>query len=209
MKIVGACLARTATNSLKLALERLDGQPCYHMLETIEHPEHFPIRTRAIQGHAPDWRDFLAGYSAIVDEPGAFFWRELSAVFPEALILLSVRDTDEWWQSTIRTVIPAIRSLPPGPMKDLMQLMWSPEFCFDRYDESAAKAGYERYIENVRTHAPRRRLIEWHPGDGWSPICEALGVPVPNEPFPHVNTLAEFQRDTPDRLRRLHPTGDG
>ena len=152
--------------------------------------------------------EFLAGYGAIVDEPGAFFWRELSEAFPEALILLSVRDTEEWWQSTIQTVLPAERSLPPCPAKDLWQLMWSPEFFFNRYDEASAKAGYERYIDHVRTNAPSGRLIEWHPSEGWSPICEALGVPVPDESFPHVNTTAEFQRDTPDRIRGLHRTSD-
>ena len=202
MKIIGACLARTATNSLKIALERLNGQPCYHMLETFEHPEHFQVWTDAIQGQSPNWRDLFAGYAAVVDEPAAFFWRELSTAFPDALILLSVRDTDDWWQSTVRTILRAERSLPPSPIKDLLQLMWSAEFCFDRNDESAAKAGYERYIEDVRNHAPRTRLIEWHLGDGWNPICEALGVPVPDEPFPHVNRFAEFQRDTHSRLQR-------
>ncbi len=203
MRIVGACLARTATNSLKLALERLLGQHCYHMFEAMEHPDHFPIWTRAIQGDAPDWRSFLSRYGAAVDEPAAHFWRELSAAFPEALILLSVRNTDEWWHSAAQTVLPAVRDLPPGRMKELMQLMWSPEFSFDRYDEAAAKAGYERYIEDVRTHAPSDRLIEWHPGDGWVRLCDALGVPVPDEPFPHVNTTAEFQRRNPDRMQRL------
>ena len=208
MKIVGACLARTATESLKLALERLIGRPCYHMFETMKRAEHFPIWTRAIQGHAPDWHDFLAEYGAAVDEPTAHFWRELSAVYPDALILLSVRDTDDWWRSTIQTVIPAVRNLPPGPMNDLMQLMWSSEFSFDRYDESAAKAGYERYIKNVRTHAPRGQLIEWHLGDGWPPICDALGVPIPDEPFPHVNTTDDFQRRLPDHMRNLNPNAD-
>jgi hypothetical protein len=174
------------------------------MLETFKHPEHLQIWTEAIQGHTVDWRDLLAGYGAVVDEPAAFFWRELSAAFPKALILLSVRTTDKWWRSTIQTVVPAERSLPPSPVKNLFQLMWSPEFCFDRYTESAAKAGYERYIEDVRNHVPRRRLIEWHPGDGWTPICKALDVPVPDEPFPHVNTTAEFQSDTHARLRRAY-----
>jgi hypothetical protein len=29
--------------------------------------------------------------------------------------------------------------------------------------------------------------------DGWEPLCAHLGVPVPDEPFPHVNDRAEFQ----------------
>lgn len=194
MRVVGACLARTATHSLKIAFEQLLGQPCYHMWEVIDHPEHFPIWTKALGGEAPDWHSFLGAYGAAVDEPAAHFWRELGDAFPEALILLSVRNTDEWWHSCTQTVLPSVRSLPSGPMKEMMRSMWSPDFSFDRYDEVAAKAGYERYIEDVRVHAPRHRLLEWHPGDGWDPLCEALGVPVPDDPFPHVNTTAQFQR---------------
>ena len=77
-------------------------------------------------------------------------------------------------------------------MKDLMGPMWTPEFSFERFDENAAKDGYLSYIEDVRDNAPSDRLVEWHPGDGWSPITNALGVPEPDEPFPHVNTTAEF-----------------
>ncbi len=59
LKVIGACLARTGTNSLKLALEQLLGKSCYHMFETMQHPEHFSIWRRAIEGEMPDWRAFL------------------------------------------------------------------------------------------------------------------------------------------------------
>ena len=111
MRVVGACLARTGTHSLKVALERLLSQPCYHMFETIEHPEHFSVWLDAVQGRSPDWGRFLRGYGAAVDEPTAHFWQELSSVFPDALILLSVRDPDEWWRSASRTVLPAVSNL--------------------------------------------------------------------------------------------------
>lgn len=200
LKVVGACLARTATNSLKIALERLLGRPCYHMWEALEHPEHLPIWKSAVEGKHPAWNQFLGDYGATVDEPAAHFWRELSATYPDALILLSARDVDDWWNSCAQTVLPTVRELPAGPMKELMRPMWSPKFSFERYDERAAKAGYQRFIEHVRMHAPRDRLIEWHPGDGWAPLCDALCVATPIEPFPHVNTTAEFRERIPDRL---------
>jgi hypothetical protein len=62
-------------------------------------------------------------------------------------------------------------------------------------DESAAKAAYLAHNEHVRATAPRDRLVEWHPGDGWEPICSTLGTEVPNHPFPHVNTTAETRAE--------------
>jgi len=201
VKVVGACLARTATNSLKLALERLLGGPCYHMWEAMAHPDDLDVWRRAVEGAPPDWKQFLNRYKAAVDEPAAHFWEDLSRVFPDALILLSVRDVNDWWESCARTVLPTVRSLPDGPMRSLMSRMWSPEFSFERYDEAAAKSGYLRYIDHVRTIAPPQRLIEWHPGDGWGSICAALNLPEPAEPFPHVNTTDEFLERLPGRLR--------
>ena len=59
-------------------------------------------------------------------------------------------------------------------------------------DETAAKEAFEAFNERVRTGVPPGRLLEWHLGDGWDPICRALGLPVPDEAFPHTNTTKEF-----------------
>jgi hypothetical protein len=66
-------------------------------------------------------------------------------------------------------------------------------FCPQWPDRQAVIDAYERHNEEVRAHVPPDRLVEWRPGDGWAPICAALAVPVPDEPFPHVNTRAEFR----------------
>ncbi len=66
-------------------------------------------------------------------------------------------------------------------------------FTPDWADEVAAKAAFERHNSAVRAAIPPGRLIEWRPGDGWSPICAALGRPVPTDSFPHVNTTADFR----------------
>jgi hypothetical protein len=78
--------------------------------------------------------------------------------------------------------------------------MWSPHNRIERYEESAAKDGYRRYVQEVQSNVPPERLIEWHPGDGWTPICKALDLPEPEEPFPHVNTTDEFLAQMPSRL---------
>ena len=47
--------------------------------------------------------------------------------------------------------------------------------------------------EQVRREAPAGRLLDWQARDGWEPLCDALGVPVPDEPFPRVNTREEWR----------------
>ncbi len=195
LKIIGAGLGRTGTNSLKLALEELLGGPCYHVWEVRKRPADPDIWGDAYEGSKPDWEAFFDGYQAAVDWPCAPFWRELSEVFPDAPILLSVRDPDEWWTSASNTIFIAAATYfaPDAPddgwtrMGRGMCTSFSPAW----QDEWAAKAAYQAYNDNVRTTAPRDRLVEWNPSDGWDPICSALGLSVPDHPFPHVNSTAE------------------
>jgi hypothetical protein len=66
-------------------------------------------------------------------------------------------------------------------------------FTSDWREPQAAMAAYERHNERVRSAVPSERLVDWQPGDGWEPICSALGMAVPSDPFPHQNTSEEFQ----------------
>ena len=108
LQIIGAGLGRTGTTSLKLALEELLGGRCYHMLEVRERPGDPDVWGDAYEGRLPNWKTFFEGYQAAVDWPSAPFWRELSEAFPDAPILLSVRDADGWWKSAANTIFVAL-----------------------------------------------------------------------------------------------------
>jgi hypothetical protein len=197
-RLVGAGLGRTGTHSLKLALERLLDAPCYHMIEVFGRPDDIPVWHAAVQGQMPDWSVFLADYGAAVDWPVAAFWRELADAFPDAVVLLSVRNADAWWKSANATIFEITRREAPPDPTAAAQLAMATDMLTDRftprwYDESEAKAAYEAHNAEVRATIPATRLLEWRPGDGWEPICTALGVAVPDEPFPHVNTTEEFR----------------
>src|SRR5438046_2637386 len=111
MRVVGAGLGRTGTHSLKVALETLIGAPCYHMIEVFGHPEHRSVWRAAAEGEAVDYAELLTGYDAIVDWPGASFWREMSEAFPDAIILLSTRaDADAWWRSASKTIFEVLNT---------------------------------------------------------------------------------------------------
>lgn len=200
IRVVGAGLGRTGTHSLKLALERLIGAPCYHMIEVFGHPEHMAQWREAATGAAPDWAELLEGYDAIVDWPGASFWRDISEAFPDSIILLSTRsDADAWWGSASKTIFEAL-STPGVEANDEFHAMWKAiadnRFTEHTDDRDSAIAAYERHNADVRATADPSRLVDWQPGDGWQPLCAALGVAVPDEPSPHVNTTDDFRAMT-------------
>ncbi len=195
LRVVGAGLGRTGTHSLKLALEQLLDGPCYHMVEVFGRPDDVPKWQRAIDGDPAPWEELFADWVAAVDWPAAAFWKPISDAYPDAIILLSTRSSaDAWYTSASDTIFEIMRR--GGPADDAWNRMVTAmlrDFTPDVNDAAAAKAAYERHNADVRATAAPERLVDWHPGDGWEPICTALGVAVPDTPFPHVNTTAEFQ----------------
>ena len=199
MRVIGAGLGRTGTHSLKLALERLLGEPCYHMLEVLAHLEHVQTWHAALRGEPVDWQPVLGGYAAIVDWPGAALWRQLAAAYPDALVLLSTRRDAATWLTSARATI--MDNGPENKMEDDPSLPGFVQMLRDMFasfdpdwrDDAAAMAAYERHNAAVRREVSPKRLVEWEPGDDWAPLCTALGVPVPDEPFPHVNSTDEFR----------------
>jgi hypothetical protein len=166
------------------------------MHEVFGHPEHIPEWQRAVDGKAPDWDFMFDGYVAAVDWPVAAFYDQLMEVYPEAIVLLSCRDDGEqWWGSANATIFHALdRFGEESPewqqmVYDLFDLRFTPGW----RDHDASVAGYVRHNAEVRRRVPAGRLVEWRAGDGWPPLCQALGVPEPEGPFPHVNTTAEFR----------------
>jgi hypothetical protein len=201
LRVVGAGLGRTGTASLQLALQQLLGGRCYHMGETFGRPDDIPVWQAAVCGSEPDWTTFLADFVATVDWPACAFWRVLSDANPDAIVLLSTRSSAAaWWKSAHDTIFqvsnrkpkpddPEFVSAQLAMAKDMFAKTFTPEW----EDETAAKRAYEEHNATVRATVDPARLVDWQPGDGWEPICAALGVAVPDDPFPHVNTTADFR----------------
>jgi hypothetical protein len=199
LRVIGVGLGRTGTNSLKLALEHLLGAPCHHMLEMIADERQFHLWLAALGGE-PDWDAIYEGYVATVDWPGTAFWRELVAACPDAIVLLSRRETAEaWWTSARRTIFAPFNDeqdgddAGPRPGHLAAVLAMFARNGIDPRQPEAAMAAYDAHLAAVRAEVPVDRLVEWIPGDGWGPLCDALHLPVPDRPFPHVNTTEEFR----------------
>jgi hypothetical protein len=204
LQVIGAGLPRTGTKSLQAALERLLGGRCYHMHELVEHLDHVPTWRAALRGETVDWQPVLGDYSTAVDWPASAMWRELAEAHPSALVVLSVRaDASAWWESVSSTVLQTARREPPPERVEWMVMLLellnrlTPSWNDPQAAAAAATAAYERHNAAVRQTIDPSRLIEWQATDGWEPLCQALGVSVPDEPFPKLNTREEWWTTRP------------
>jgi len=60
------------------------------------------------------------------------------------------------------------------------------------YEELMQRNPEAKVILTVRD--PQDRLLVYEVKEGWEPLCEFLGVEVPDEPFPRLNDTAEMRR---------------
>lgn len=192
LQIIGAGLGRTGTASTKLAIEQLGLGRCYHMGEVIANPSHMAYWIAAADGK-PEWGTLLAGYVATTDYPACTFWRELSEYFPEAKVMLTVRDAEKWFESVNETImsqkmIEYVKDTPFGALNQ--RTIW--DTVEGRMaDRDYMIAHFERHAAEVKATIPADRLLVFDVKQGWEPLCAFLGVPVPKGPFPRVNSRNE------------------
>jgi hypothetical protein len=200
LKVIGAGLGRTGTMSLKIALEKLLGGPCYHMVELFEHlEEHTPLWYASARGQDVDWDRVFDGYIAAVDEPASTQWQSIARFYPDALLILSVRDPDKWWKSASETIFQVTRQpregLSPARLAwlDMIDANYKTLYPQGNADAESAKSAFSAHTERVKAGVAPERLLVWEVSQGWEPLCHALGLPVPDEPFPRTNSTAEFK----------------
>ena len=208
LRVIGAGLPRTGTRSLRAALETLLGGQCYHMSTLFERdPEaEVPMWQAAVDDRPVDWDKLLEGCTAAVDWPASAFWREISAAYPDALVVLSTRDdAATWWRSADATVWPELRNTERTEnldwfrmVRDLVVRMLGADWD----DAEHAMAAYDRYNADVRATCPPDRLLDWNVKEGWAPLCERLGVPIPDEPFPRLNSKEEWAAEEAARTEK-------
>lgn len=210
MKVIGAGYGRTGTKSLKLALEILGYDKCYHMEELLRHPEGMVYWKNAMNKKETDWDTLFRGYQSIVDFPGSLLYKELATFYPEAKIILSVRDPESWYKSAYHTIY----SFNPGVMfmaklmgaaifsttgRNLLKVfVLNKQFIWDGYfegkfkDKAYALQKFKDHIEEVKAFLPQDRLLIHHAQEGWEPLCKFLEKPIPEVPYPRANRQKDF-----------------
>ena len=196
LKVIGAGFGRTGTLSLKFALEKLGFNPCHHMMEVFGKPDHIALWQEAAEGKPANWEAIFDGYEAAVDWPVCAFWEELMDVSPDAKFILSKRDAEKWFASASNTIFKSMAGFdsedPHGKM--IQTLIVDNTFGGDVANAEHAKAIFDAHNAEVQEKMPADRLLVFEAVDGWQPLCEFLGVPVPDEPYPQTNSTDDFQK---------------
>ena len=130
---------------------------------------------------------------------------ELIAAYPDAKVIVSMRDPDAWYQSLLGSIKPLVTS----PV--VQSLSFADSFILGRWmpmagalmngvfdgkifdDPEYTKSQYIALHEEVRQLVPKERLLEYRLGEGWGPMCDFLGKDVPKVPFPRINETGEFK----------------
>jgi len=204
-RVIGAGFGRTGTASLKRALEIVGFGPCHHMEEVIKHPREVKTWEAAARGEKTDWRGFLQGWGSTVDFPSSLYYEELIRAFPDAKVILTVRDPQSWYASMSHTIVPAMTRFPNRWVARFLPFIGAPARAMrgTRIDRDVIRRFGERahvlkvfrdHIEEVKRVVPADRLLVFEVAQGWTPLCRFLGVAVPAVPFPRVNDTAEFKR---------------
>ena len=139
---------------------------------------------------------------------------ELIAAYPDAKVIIAMRDPNDWFTSVQRSVgkeHETLNNLHPAVRQ---ALMWFDPFYLGRFfplaraiefgafgprgfsDAEHCKDVYIQLHDEVRRIVPKDRLLEFRLKEGWEPVCEFLGKDIPSAPFPHVNESSEFDERT-------------
>jgi hypothetical protein len=212
VKVIGVGFGRTGTMSLKAALEQLGAGPCFHMIDLImgeRRDRDLAQWSKVADGEPVDWHEVFDGWEATVDWPACARWHEICDVFPDAPVLLNVRDFDGWYRS-MQNTIRAAKVTPPDQLAPdanrplpnpllwgvIDRLIWEGDFQGRFEDKAWVREMFDARIAAIKATIAPERLTVWELGvDGWEPLAAMLGVEAPDEPFPRLHDTSEFRAE--------------
>ncbi|MFF1814025.1 sulfotransferase family protein [Streptomyces sp. NPDC058251] len=205
LKVINAGLGRTGTTSLQVALDRLGLGSCFHMFDIVGDDRRLEQWEKIVcDGERPDWAALFDGFTSAVDGPCAIYYERISAAFPDAKVILTVRDAERWYRSTYDTLYQfALRSMenPPEPgsrqarlFRVISTMVWDGLFDGRFSDKDHAIEAYHRHNEDVVRAIGSDNVLVYDVKQGWEPLCAFLGVEVPPEDFPHANDTESMRR---------------
>lgn len=222
LKVIGAGWGRTGTESLKIALEQLGFSRCYHGFDLLNDGGRLKYWKELHEKGTTDFDALFAGYHAAVDFPAALYYRQLMERYPEAKVILTVRDAAKWYDSAGNTIFtkPVPRKLAilkfmgwfsaklnyvPQVYAHIQTFLFKEAFEDKTEDKDAMIRLFNKWNEEVKKTVPTDRLLVYEIQQGWEPLCKFLNVPVPTTPFPRTNSKDSFQK----RVERaiFSPTG--
>ena len=216
MKIICAGLSKTGTSSIASALKMLDFNIYYFWEHEAIHGDEW--LDLYLKGKNPDFISMYQGVDGVTDLPAAFWYQEIFEAFPDAKVVLTVRDSEDvWLKSYVKQCDFDMNLEGCGFLQKLLIRSWSHRRYYALNDamNSAAfgslqeestllfKKKYREHNERVKAAIPKERLLVFNVKQGWKPLCEFLGCEIPEEDFPWLNAgqtlnsqkLAQRQRE--------------
>ena len=201
MKIICAGLSKTGTTSMARAL-RVLGFTVYDWPEhsTIHGDEWLDIYLR---GKLPDFASMYGDVDAVTDLPPAFWYQEISEAFPDARVILTVRDNEDVWLKSFVRHTDLDQNLNGSGFVAKMLIRWGLRRKFytliDALNGAAFgslspessvlfKKKYREHNERVQAMIPRKKLLVFNVKEGWKPLCDFLECEIPDQEFPWQNS---------------------
>ena len=146
--------------------------------------------------------ELFDGYQATADAPGSFFVEDLMEMYPEAKVVLNVRKSAAAWKKSISQTLKISSTNQYFAMTYwvstdyLLSQLWQAvqiwqhrKFGTDDYFTEELYCCHNQSVKKAcKEHG--KDLLEFEPSMGWKPLCDFLGKPVPNTPFPQINEEA-------------------
>lgn len=147
-----------------------------------------------------EWDALLGHCSAVSDWPAVAFAKEFIETYPDAKVIITSRDVASWYDSVIKTVDwrandPELKAMAKfdwgaGLYYPMLRKFWDQFFYgdFKKY----GKQRFHDYYKEVRELVPASNIFEYQVKQGWQPLCEHLGEPIPDKPFLRSNDAEQF-----------------
>jgi hypothetical protein len=208
------------------ALTILGYKGVYHGIKATRSPEDWKFFNRAADASFPtlptyagpaltqdQWEELYGPYEATTDV-ASVFGRNLTTAYPDAKVVLVIRDFEPWYTSINRGVFNQLWSGAANFSIQYLEPLLGSEagvasrkmilgfFRAQTVDEARlnAREAYDRHHRELREAVPTDQLLEYRMGQGWEPLCEFLGKPVPDVEFPWVNEAAELEKVVREKI---------
>ncbi|KAF4233517.1 hypothetical protein CNMCM8980_010234 [Aspergillus fumigatiaffinis] len=208
MEILLLGMPRTGTISIRMAFEILKYRP-FHGRMMDEMPHLYPLWTEALEARylhtgkdytRADYDKLFDGFNVSCNIPGTLVAAELIMAYPEAKVVVSTRDVDRWQQSMRQSVDSAVSWKSFDWLAPWDPHVIGPWWKYHKFQHrlrpliapQGERQAYLDYYAWIQKAVPADNLLVFNPRDGWEPLCQFLGVPIPDEPFPHVNNTEQF-----------------
>jgi len=194
-RIFGVGMNKTGTCTLGRAIQRLGIGP----IASEDAVQNADIIDKVL--HEGDYEPALrfAGiYRFFEDRPWNVYdmYRRLDERYPGSRFILTTRSPESWWKSVHRWITVT---------KPRMAETYRVHLKADTLSEKDMVAGYLRYNQEVVDYFRGRSdflSVDFGAGDKWEPLCNFLGLPVPDLKFPHANKQSYSDDDSSLMLRR-------